>query len=107
MRITTTQLRKIIREELQILREEKGSASIRNIIAAHDDDPMKEVPPAKLKSADIPVKPGDDYHVVYGRVVAQRNDKDLAYWAAEEDQWEVIDDEERHHPTKIHKPSKD
>lgn len=107
MKITTAQLRRIIREELTLLREGRGYnlAALEKIIARFNSRPEDEIPKVALKSTGITINPGYTYHAVYGQLVAQIDGDDIEYWSNEDNAWKRIDHEDRQHPVKIHSPN--
>jgi len=108
MKITTAQLRRIIREELTLLREGKGIsvAALEKIIARYNNKPEDAIPHAALKSIGVDIKPEYTYHAVYGQLVAQLDGDDIEYWSNEFSSWKRIDYENRQHPVKIHSPAR-
>jgi hypothetical protein len=106
MKITTAQLRRIIREELTLLREGKGVnvAALEKILMRFDSMPDKNIPPNVIKSVGIDVKSEYTYHAVYGQLVAQLDGDDVEYWSNEHNSWKRIDYEDRQHPVSIHSP---
>ena len=108
MKITTSQLRKIIREELQrVLHED--AAPLKNVINAYDDDTMESIPKEKVatytKSLPVKTKSKSNYEfrIAYDRLVAKNDEgKDMWFWNPDTKKWEAIDDDNRNHPTGAH-----
>jgi hypothetical protein len=100
-------LKKFIKEEIIRLSEESQSPSLNKILNYGDykSDPEKSIVNLKaLRSAGVPsLGKGYTYHVVYGKLVAEKDAKDVFYWSNGD--WQPIDEKQRHHPVSVHNPS--
>jgi hypothetical protein len=106
MRITTSQLRRIIREELQVIREARSVniGALEKLIMRYNNDPESEIPPKSLQSVGLTTNPEYTYRAVYGQIVARDDGDDVEFWSNELNRWKRIDYEDRQHSVSIHNP---